>query len=279
MSITLPSSSEAALTQLDNLGKLISATKWERAAIITALVGPALGQGRRTDTSVTLPKYRYSPATLAVLGITGLRSEKTIRYYRDQWCEHRPVPALGDIVELDGLPEWVGAGTDNRIKAQIKAEERASVTEPEPEAETPESLTYGPMRTHPPVALVPVDTETLATEQADSELRRLERAEETEAIRDEAEAHGDYSRSGMRVVPDEPDLPPSDDRRYLAHKAVVVPLVDAAAAIRLALAACDQIDHLHPSQREHFNRLVTDLTNLTGQLRLHRDTTIDTSVQ
>lgn len=107
--IHIPATADAAVTELGSLGRLINARKWERAAIVAALVGPAPGQGARTDlTSGKSPRFPFTAETLAALGMIGLRDPKQIRHYRDVWCRHRSVPTLGERVDLSDLPEWPG---------------------------------------------------------------------------------------------------------------------------------------------------------------------------
>src|SRR5262245_45694893 len=101
--IHIPATAEAAITELGSLGRLINAKKWERAALVAALVGPAPGAGARTDLG-HMSEVAYTPVALAELNITGLTNEKRVRYYRDVWCNQRPVPTLGESVDLAGLP-------------------------------------------------------------------------------------------------------------------------------------------------------------------------------
>ncbi len=104
--IHIPSTADEAVTQLGSLGRLINAKKWERAAIVAALVGPAPGRGRRGKEEIS--SFPFTTTTLENQGIVGLKSNKTIEHYRDVWCRQRPVPALGEEVDLSDLPEWPG---------------------------------------------------------------------------------------------------------------------------------------------------------------------------
>jgi hypothetical protein len=127
MKITMPGTVEEAVEHLGALGKLISATKWERAAIIAMLVGPPTGRTGRpsADKSLDLATFPYTPQTLADVGIHGLRSRATVEHHRNQWCNNRPVPQPGEEVDLDELGEWTGTTTVQ------KREERAAPPTPE----------------------------------------------------------------------------------------------------------------------------------------------------
>jgi hypothetical protein len=124
--IKIPDSPEAALEQLgrvgrrmDTLTKIMTARKWERAAIIAALVGPGVGHGpgRGLQKAVQLQAFPYTVTALAALGIHGLRSNKTIANYRDAWFrDGREAPDLGDVVDLSNLPEWTGVWPERPLK-------------------------------------------------------------------------------------------------------------------------------------------------------------------
>lgn len=99
----IPSTVEGALTELTETGQLLTATEWERAAIVAALVGPATGSGRKPEK----PENGFlTLKDLAAKGIIGLRKTDTIANYRDRWIENRPFPKLGEKIDLDGLPIW-----------------------------------------------------------------------------------------------------------------------------------------------------------------------------
>lgn len=127
--INIPSTTEEAVEQLGNLGRLISASKWERAAIITMLVGPPTGPGRKP---LHVKVFPYTIEGLRDLGVHGLRSNATITHYRNQWCNVRPVPKPGEEVDLDGLGEWTGTNTAKRREER----EAEAVAPPTPEAIT-----------------------------------------------------------------------------------------------------------------------------------------------
>lgn len=113
----IPSTVEGALSELTKTGRLLTATEWERAAIVSALVGPAPGQGSRSDLGSSTEVL--TPESLAAHKIIGLRSDKTIRRYRDAWADSgRPFPSLDEDVSLDGLPEW--KSPDSRSNAEAE---------------------------------------------------------------------------------------------------------------------------------------------------------------
>lgn len=105
--VHIPATAEAAVEELGSLGRLINARKWERAAIVASLVGPAPGSGRQ-DRKNPISGFSFTLRGLADQGITGLRKPDTIAHYRDVWCRQRPAPAFGESVDLTDLPEWPG---------------------------------------------------------------------------------------------------------------------------------------------------------------------------
>src|SRR5262245_5499043 len=106
--IHIPATAEAAVTELGSLGRLINAKKWERAALVAALVGPAPGAGPGRGKTGNFRPFAYTVKTLCELGFVGMKTDKTVAHYRDVWCRQRPVPALGESIDLAGLPEWPG---------------------------------------------------------------------------------------------------------------------------------------------------------------------------
>lgn len=78
--ITIPKTIEGATERLDGLGALLTASQWERAAIIYAFTDPITGnQVSRTD------HLKESIERFTDRGITGLRSRNTVRAYRKAW--------------------------------------------------------------------------------------------------------------------------------------------------------------------------------------------------
>jgi hypothetical protein len=109
MKFTIPASIEEATESLGGIGRLLHAKEWERAAIVASFVevgehGVGVRQAGKATSSL-------SPAEFAAIGITGLKSKDTVRRYVERWTEHRPAPRPGEVIDLDGLPEWPGGST------------------------------------------------------------------------------------------------------------------------------------------------------------------------
>lgn len=102
--INIPSSTEECVNELSSVGALITAKEWTRAAIVTALVGPAPGRTGRPKSSEV--RTYMTVIELAAKGIVGLSSTNTVERYRDIWCAYRPVPQFGEAVDLTGLPKF-----------------------------------------------------------------------------------------------------------------------------------------------------------------------------
>lgn len=100
MKVQIPASLDEAVTTLGGLDRLLTAKRWERAAIVAAFVTLSEGKGKRNVTS------DISPVEFAALGIAGLTSKNTVAEYVRRWLEQRPAPRPGEKVDLDGLPEW-----------------------------------------------------------------------------------------------------------------------------------------------------------------------------
>lgn len=97
--VNMPSSTEQAVAALEAKCRLSAATEWEKAALIAMLVGPP--RPGYTDAP-------YSTSELAALGFHGLRSESTVRRYRDAWFLVRgDMPRSGEPLELpdEDFPE------------------------------------------------------------------------------------------------------------------------------------------------------------------------------
>lgn len=79
--VMIPATIEEAVSHLDGLAALLTATEWERAAIVFAFTEPQ--QGRRTSSRTT-----GSPDSIedfAARGIKGLKSDRTVRDHRKAW--------------------------------------------------------------------------------------------------------------------------------------------------------------------------------------------------
>lgn len=100
----IPASIDRATASLTTLDGLVVASEWQRAAIVSAFTTTdANGRGNRTSSGA------LSIRAFAELGVTGLRSQESIRRYRNAWQaaidagQVRPV-APGDNVVLPELP-------------------------------------------------------------------------------------------------------------------------------------------------------------------------------
>jgi hypothetical protein len=92
MKINIPASIDEAHDRLGSLGKLLTATEWEKAAIVAAFVGTP-GKGGSTEL--------YSTHQFAGLKITGLKSAVTVQRYVDAWEKSgEPKPKPGHAVAL-----------------------------------------------------------------------------------------------------------------------------------------------------------------------------------
>lgn len=84
--VHIPDSIEKAITALDGIGQLLKAKQWERAAIVYAFTRD--GQGERNDLRTSDKSVRsYTLTDFASLGIVGLESRMTVRFYRRAWSE------------------------------------------------------------------------------------------------------------------------------------------------------------------------------------------------
>lgn len=247
--ITIPDTTAETMRELEGVSALLHAKTWERAALIATLVGPPTGSGRRKKSSML--NFSYTPDTLAALHLQGLRSKATVIYYRDQWCKHRPVPHLGDTVDLDGLPEWEGQGTANTKKAAAK---------------TPGSLTYAHKSNRPSSVTEPYGTgsrfEDDVTRLADRSGRDLLRAAERREERDDKRSEGDDART-VRLAPERE----TDEQKAL--RLVVTAFVNIKQDLTHLLkdSLPSHIGDLHPSSVKHFWSMVEEVETT---LREHR---------
>jgi hypothetical protein len=107
MKITIPTGEQLA-DHLAGLDRLLLAKGWERSAIVWAFtVGD--GQGSRSDFAQNCAKFPVSIREFARLGFAGLKSDNTVRHYREQWQaaidDGLAQPAQpGETVELPDRP-------------------------------------------------------------------------------------------------------------------------------------------------------------------------------
>lgn len=97
--INIPTSIEQAVDALVGVEALLRAKEWERAAIVAAFV-------EVSETQAHVSSDMRSSAQFAALGIAGLKSPNTVREYASRWLEQRDRPEPGQVIDLDGLPEW-----------------------------------------------------------------------------------------------------------------------------------------------------------------------------
>ena len=74
--------------KIDGVVKLMKARKWEKAAIVWAYVHCyELGEAHRPAKGAKTSTFDkpYTPEAFAALGIAGLRSKDTVRFYWEQW--------------------------------------------------------------------------------------------------------------------------------------------------------------------------------------------------
>lgn len=120
---TVPATIAGATADLTGLDGLVTASEWQRAAIVFAFVTPQ--QGRRTSGSSA---RSLTVAEFVALGVTGLRSHHSVNRYRNAWqsaidAGHvRPV-APGDRVVLPQMPfpPHVEVDNEERRNALIAA--------------------------------------------------------------------------------------------------------------------------------------------------------------
>lgn len=109
MEITIPASVDEAVDKLGSLGKLLTATEWERAAILAAFVRLDEHGGDKTKTESSLA----STAEFAAKGIVGLKSKDTVRRYVNAWMDEVKVrPTPGQPVDLP-TAEFPHSGSRN----------------------------------------------------------------------------------------------------------------------------------------------------------------------
>ncbi len=126
MSFTIPADIENVYEYLDdldryrsNLDRLVTATEWERAAIVAAFV-EFPGQGSRSD--LLTSEEVMSPERFAALGIAGLKSSNTVRRYVNAWqSTGRPRPNPGETVELPTTPWPPSETTQDAVKKNAKS--------------------------------------------------------------------------------------------------------------------------------------------------------------
>lgn len=130
MQVHIPSTIEEAVESLNGIGRLLNATKWERAAIVATYVQPGLGHGGREETASS--RRLESASDFAKRKIVGLLSKDTVARYANAWLAERPRPEPGETVDLDGLPPWP---EDSEGSRNVKEPERIEAIEAQAEAD------------------------------------------------------------------------------------------------------------------------------------------------
>jgi hypothetical protein len=125
--IQIPSTIGAAKRELGSLGALLTATEWQRAAIVWAFTHESENGGdRRSDQSSDLTTDRLTIANLIRQNITGLRSRNSIAAYREAWERAMEAGARdvrpGDNVRLPKLT-WPGV-SDEQVARTIHDPDR-----------------------------------------------------------------------------------------------------------------------------------------------------------
>lgn len=102
-SVTIPASIDDAVEALTGIGELITARKWERAAIVAAFVRLDLGHGGRE----TVSSDRFESAShFAERGIVGLSSHASVIKYVQAWLDANQdrYPRPGATRRLPSVP-------------------------------------------------------------------------------------------------------------------------------------------------------------------------------
>lgn len=115
--ITIPPTIDEAVSQLTGLGALLTATEWERAAIVAAFVEPASHGGDRSKSSSGVALE--TATDFAKRKITGLKSTSTVLRYVEAWqSSGQPRPEPGQEIELTIKPFPVSEDVGRTISGQ-----------------------------------------------------------------------------------------------------------------------------------------------------------------
>ncbi len=85
--IRLPKTIDQAVERLTGVESLLTATEWERAAIVYTFT-EIRPQGERTDLASSSKVRIESVSAFAARGIAGLKSKDTVRRYHEAWAEY-----------------------------------------------------------------------------------------------------------------------------------------------------------------------------------------------
>lgn len=109
--IVIPASADAVVAELSGLGRLITAKKWERSALVASVVRLGDGQGTSSRTGRGFESAR----DFAARGIVGLSGTSSVTKYVQAWLDTHDgtYPRLGAAVVLpDGDFPPTRTGTD-----------------------------------------------------------------------------------------------------------------------------------------------------------------------
>lgn len=125
--IKIPTAKQLA-NRLGGLDRLLTAKKWERAAIIWAFTTSDDKGGRPNATDPESGRFPVPVREFARLGFAGLVKPDTVTIYRQRWQEAidsgaAPSVAPGDEIELPDMP-WppTRTGTDGDHKVESRVE-------------------------------------------------------------------------------------------------------------------------------------------------------------
>lgn len=131
--IRIPATFEGRRAALTDRGRLLTATEWERAALVATDVRlDARGGDRRSPEAINGRNAidLLSPELYADLGIVGLRSHHTVLVYARAWLDRFPRPEPGEQIETPDLdwPPTTGedswySGIDDKEAIKAQADE------------------------------------------------------------------------------------------------------------------------------------------------------------
>lgn len=136
--ITIPTEGEFQ-DRLSGLEQLLTATQWERAAIVYAFTEPGEGQGALRGPRAV--KFPCSMAQFAQIGIKGLQSDRTVRDYRQRYADavkagEQPIAVPGKTINVNTELDWeptghTSAAATNRPFTQQVAEAKRLLEDPQ----------------------------------------------------------------------------------------------------------------------------------------------------
>lgn len=105
--IKIPRTRGEVTEELGQIGELLTATEWRRAALLAAVVRMPGSGSNRGSRQVNADIGVYTPEQFAALGLNGLRSHSTVRLYVQRWLDAHDgqYPDLGETVTVPD-DEW-----------------------------------------------------------------------------------------------------------------------------------------------------------------------------